>query len=93
VAEANKTRDHETIRRWTEERGGFPATVAATKEGDEAGLLRIDFPGYSGEDALERISWDDFFQKFDKEELWFLYQEETGQGELSRFSKFVRTDS
>jgi hypothetical protein len=61
-------------------------------EGDEAGVLRIDFPDYSGEGTLERISWDDFFEKFDHEDLDFLYQDETAKGGTSRFCKFVRPE-
>ncbi|HVR38601.1 MAG TPA: hypothetical protein VMU84_05860 [Thermoanaerobaculia bacterium] len=49
------------------------------------GLLRIDYPGYSGEDTLEEISWEEFFRKFDKEKLAFLYDDD----KKSRFSKFV----
>lgn len=90
--EAHRTRDHETIRRWAEERGGSPATVKATMEDEHAGLLRIDFPDYSGEESLEHVSWEEFFDKFDAEELDFLYQDETAEGELSRFCKFVRAE-
>ena len=82
------TTSHDTIRSWVEERGGHPATVKNTS-GDGAGILRIDFPGYSGEDSLEQISWDDFFAKFDDSGLAFLYQEQTSGGEQSRFNKFV----
>ncbi len=47
--ESRITTDHETIRKWVEERGGYPASVKGTPEkGERAGLLRIDFPGYSG---------------------------------------------
>lgn len=52
-------------------------------------VLRVDFPGYSGEDSLEEISWDEFFEKFDQENLEFLYQDETKDGGESRFCKFV----
>jgi hypothetical protein len=83
------TQDHEEIRNWTEEREGKPATVKATAKGDEPGLLRIDFPGYSGEGSLEHISWEEFFEKFDKEDLVFLYQEETADGKPSRFHRFI----
>jgi len=31
----------------------------------ETGLLRINFPGYNGEDSLKEISRDEFFKKFD----------------------------
>jgi hypothetical protein len=84
------TTDHEFIRRWTEERGGHPAHVLGTgREGGDAGLLRIDFPGFSGEGKLEEISWEQFFDKFDDAELEFVYQEKTAEGELSRFNKLV----
>jgi hypothetical protein len=84
---SHTTTDHEEIKRWVEERGGKPATVKGT--GKEAGVLRIDFPGYSGGDSLEEISWEDFFTKFDESNLQFLYQEQTSSGEQSRFNKFI----
>lgn len=90
AGESATTTDHETIRRWAEERGGRPAAVRATGEDDDPGILRIDFPGQGEEDALEELSWDDFFEKFEDSELAFLYQEQTADGEVSRFFKLVR---
>jgi hypothetical protein len=90
MAQAISTTDHETIRQWAEQREGYPASVAGTKGDESAGLLRIDFPGFEGEDTLETITWDEFFEKFDEENLEFLYQEDTDDGERSRFCKFVR---
>lgn len=84
-----RTTDHETIRRWAEERGGHPATVKGTGGKDDPGILRIDFPGYSGEGKLEEITWDEFFDKFDASGLELVYQEETKDGQKSRFSKLV----
>jgi hypothetical protein len=89
-AKSHRTIDHDEIRKWVEERGGKPATVKRTGDKNEPGLLRIDFPGYSGEGTLEEISWDDFFEKFEEAELAFVYQEETADGKTSRFSKLVR---
>lgn len=66
-----------------EERGGSPAQVKGT------GVLRIDFPGFSGEESLERVTWDEFFESFDQNGLAFLYQEKTKDGEMSRFSKLI----
>ncbi len=86
---SHRTTNHEEIRKWVEERGGYPATVTATSGDHHAGLLRIDFPGYTGEGRLERIPWDEFFEKFDEKNLVFLYQDTTRDGEMSRFSKFV----
>lgn len=83
------TTDHNTIKQWVESRDGFPATVKRTKEDGDPGLLRIDFPGYSGDDSLERIEWDAFFKAFEDNKLAFLYQEELESGETSRFCKFV----
>jgi hypothetical protein len=87
MSEAKITTDHDTIRKWAEERGGRPATVAGTAEGDEPGILRIDFD--PPDNKLKPISWEEFFEKFDKENLGFLYQDKTADGEISRFHKFV----
>ena len=90
MSQAHSTTDHDTIRQWAEARQGKPATVRATiDEDDAAGILRIDFPGGAGDDTLEEISWDDFFQKFDEEGLEFLYQDKV-DGSPSRFCKFVK---
>jgi hypothetical protein len=82
-AESQTTTDHEEIQRWVEARGGEPSRVKGTN------LLRIDYPGFSGEETLEPIDWDEFFKVFDENKLVFLYQEETKDGGESRFSKFV----
>ncbi|HEX6030673.1 MAG TPA: hypothetical protein VFY90_04520 [Tepidiformaceae bacterium] len=87
--EAKTTTDHNRIRKWAEERGGHPATVQGTQSKRDAGMLRIDYPGYRGKASLKEISWDEFFQKFDEKQLAFLYQDKTATGRQSRFSKLV----
>src|SRR5947209_8642351 len=87
------TQDHEEIRRWAEERGGKPAHVKSTESGDDIGIIRIDFPGYSGEGSLEEITWDEFFEKFDDNDLALVYQEETADGERSNFNKIVKAET
>ena len=87
-SETNTTTDHDEIRRWVEEHGGEPATVRGTGNGDP-GILRIDCPGGAGEDQLEHIPWDEWFDKFDSENLAFLYQERKASGEDSTFFKLV----
>lgn len=89
--EAKSTTDHEEIRQWVEERDGHPAIVKGTEKGGSA-MLRIDYPGFSGEDRLEEITWDEFFEIFDENNLAFLYQDKTQDGGESRFSKFVSRD-
>lgn len=87
MARANITTDHEKIRKWAEARGGHPATVKRTEKGDEAGILRFDFD--PPDQGLEKIPWDEFFEKFEEADLAFLYQDKTKSGKTSRFCKFV----
>jgi len=87
------TTDHDEIRQWAEERGGKPACVIGTGGGGDTGLLRIDFPGYSGESSLQEISWDEFFEKFDEQGLALLHQDETASGQKSNFNKLVNRDN
>ena len=89
AGETKTTTDHDTIRRWVEERGGRPARVKGTGSNGDPGVLRIDFPGFSGEESLEPISWEEFFSAFEENNLAFLYQDETKEGGESRFSKLV----
>ena len=87
--ESKKTVEHEVIRRWVEERQGWPATVKGTSGKDQSpGVLRIGFTQGSG--SLEAIDWETFFEKFERQKLAFLYQEQTQKGEVSRFFKLVR---
>lgn len=86
-AHSETTVDHEEIRKWAEERGGCPTSVKGTGTKKGAGILRLDFE--PKDEKLEEISWDEFFEKFDKDSLAFLYQEKTAHGEVSRFHKFI----
>lgn len=90
---SQRTIDHDTIRQWAEERKGHPATVAATERGGKPGILRIDFPGRSGEGTLDPISWDDFFDKFEGANLAMVYEDKSADGETSYFCKFVNRNS
>ena len=89
ASSSTTTTDHEEIQTWVEDHDGAPARVRGTGNGDDAGLLRIDFPGGAGEDRLEPISWDEWFAKFDESNLAFLYQEHKASGEDSTFFKLV----
>lgn len=88
AGESKTTTDHDVIRRWIEQRGGMPAKVRGTGNNNDPGLLRIIFK--KSDDRLEAISWEDFFTKFDDNNLAFLYQDEKSSGEESRFFKFIR---
>jgi len=91
---AKTTTDHEEIRHWVEQHGGKPAVVKSTHgEGKSrktgVGLLRLMFPKarQSDHDALEEISWDEFFRQFDESQLALLYEEK------SNFNKLIGRDT
>ena len=75
------TADHAEIRRWVEEHGGNPGLVEA---GDGRERLAVTF---DAEDA-RRVSWDEFFERFDRESLAFAYDPD-GNVEGVRSAKLV----
>ena len=81
--------DHEEIRRWAEERDAQPACVRGTGSEEDVGMIRLDFPGYSGETSLEPIEWEEWLEKFDENNLALLVEDETASGEQSNFNKII----
>jgi len=90
---AHPMTDHEEIRQWAEERGGTPSCVRGTGNRGDIGMLRLDFPGYSGGKSLQPISWDDWFEKFDERGLALLVQDRTSRGQKSNFNKLVSRET
>lgn len=84
------TTDHNEIRRWVEARGGQPVCVRRTGSPTDAGVLRINFPGYTKDASLEAIPWDEWFKKFDENDLALVFQERSSTGEISNFNRFVK---
>ena len=84
MSEAETTTDHSRIRNWIDDRDGKPAKVSA---GGTGGILRIDFG--EPEEGLTPIAWEEFFEIFEKNQLAFLHQDRTADGQISRFSKFI----
>ena len=86
---AETTTDHQTIRRWAEKHGGKPAAVRPTHRGDDVGIIRIMFPKakLSEHDNLVEVSWDEFFEEFEKRGLALVYEPD------SMFSKIVSRES
>jgi hypothetical protein len=93
ASQSKTTTDHNEIRKWAEARDGKPVTVRGTGDKDEPGVLRIDFPGGAGSDRLEEISWDEWFAKFDENDLAFLYQDHKASGEESTIFKLIKRDT
>ena len=87
MSEAKTTRDHDQIRRWAEERGGKPSADADIHRPGDPDILQLEFdPKDRKPDVL---TWGEFFEEFDDAELTFLYQDETEEGQKSRFYKFI----
>jgi hypothetical protein len=96
MASDGGTTDHDEIRRWAEERGAQPSRVArrgSDGAGRDAGIIRLDLPGYTGAGALEPITWDEWFRAFDENGLAFIYQDATAGGEQSNFSRLVKRET
>jgi hypothetical protein len=93
MAAARPVTDHKRIRQWAEERGAKPACVRGTGGAQDTGMIRLDFPGFTGADSLQEISWDEWFKAFDENRLALLIQEETAGGEKSNFNKLVSRET
>jgi hypothetical protein len=93
MSTAHPLTDHTAIQHWAEERGAKPACVKGTGGRGDAGVLRLDFPGYTGEGTLQPISWDEWFEKFDDEKLALLVQDETADGEKSNFNRLINREN
>lgn len=89
---SNTTTDHDFIRQWAEQRGAKPACVKGTGRKGDTGMIRLDFPGYSGGDSLQPIKWDEWFDRFDANHLALVYQDKTASGQTSNFNKLVRRE-
>jgi hypothetical protein len=86
---AHPITDHDQIREWAEQRGAHPACVKGTGAKNDTGMIRLDFPGYSGKGSLQTISWNAWFKQFDENNLALLVQDTTSRGEQSNFNKLV----
>lgn len=91
MALSKTTQNHDEIQQWAEARGAVPAEVSSTEKNGQTGILRFEFPGAKNakESALNEISWDEFFEKFDASGLSLVYQDKTTDGEKSNFNKLV----
>lgn len=77
-----KTKNGMKIEKWVTARDGVPAKIEGTKD-----LLRIKFDNL--ENKLVRITWYEFFQVFESNNLTFLYED----NDESRFCKFIESSS
>jgi hypothetical protein len=85
--------DREEIRRWAESRKAKPACVRRTGGKGDVGMIRLDFPGFSGGRSLAPVSWDQWFDAFERSNLALIVQDTTTGGQRSNFNKLVSRDS
>ena len=89
MAAAQPLIDHDRIREWADARGAKPACVKGTGGRGDVGMIRLDFPGYSGAESLQKISWAEWFRQFDENGLALMVQDTRRGGQPSNFSKLV----
>jgi hypothetical protein len=88
-AQGKVTLDRTIIQNWANARKGWPAfTRQLTPSGDEI-TLSIVFPDSDCGQVIRHLSWDEFFEQFDRLRLAFIYQDGEGDQELSRLYAFV----
>ena len=82
--------DHDAIQQWAEDRGATPSCVKKTGRKGDIGMIRLNFPGYSGEESLQAISWDEWFDQFDESNLALIVHDTAAGGQKSNFNKLVK---
>jgi hypothetical protein len=77
------SRDHDVIRRWAARHNAEPATGEATASGPatihvtDGGVgIRFNFPAAA---RFRAITWDEWFDHFDRYRLTFVYEEEVAE--------------
>lgn len=92
------TVSHVVIRAWAENHHGQPALIVDPNHLDQQVGLRIDFPGKHDEALLSAahhnkvVSWDEFFQVFEEQQLAFDYLEEPGETDLVDAYRFLKRE-
>ncbi len=81
------TIDHELVRAWAENREGYPGRAKGV---GEEGTLKIGFK--EKESGLEKVTWEEFFEIFDENDLAFVYESGANDDKSNRFFKFVRRE-
>lgn len=81
------TTNHEEVKTWVDSKQGRPAR-SKTATGRDGTSLKIIFPGNTDKNLME-ITWEEFFDEFDRDELAFVYQE----GGRDRYCRIIRRSS
>ena len=68
------TRDHDEIRRWIDERDGYPAEGEDEDEGDGDGGAADVRIAREGDEGGTRLDWEEFFERLDANDLAVAYR-------------------
>lgn len=86
MSEQKQTTDHKVIQSFAEENKLKPARVKGTGNGSE-GMIRLMQPSSpaSDSDNLEEVSWNTWFEAFEKNDLALIFE----KGDSKDFNKLV----
>ena len=87
------TIDHKEIREWIEEQNGMPAVLTETSEDEEDGVESADMLHISfdpNDPNMVEMEWDEFFERFDNDNLALVYDDIIPKGTLPEFELIDR---
>lgn len=88
MLETKTTTDYDEIKAWARRRDAKPAAIM--EENDIVGSLQFIMPDVKTMERVGEISWDEWFEKFEREELAFLYLDASATGDPSNYHQFVK---
>jgi hypothetical protein len=76
------TRNHEVIESWAVQLHGKPAMLKSRAGGDATEMLRFQVTDRR-QSEYDLVSWNEWFQVFDRADLVFIFQERADDGSVS----------
>lgn len=83
------TTDHDEIRHWVESVGGRPVQVRLAASTGPVGVPALDVPGRRTGGDVENITWDDWFDEFERAGLALLYEPASVPSAAAPYGKLV----
>lgn len=92
IGKRYQTRDCQVIQQWAKIRHGQPALMTSTLYHTPKEMLCIVLPDINDTASYTLISWDALCTRLKHENLVFVYQKKTENGDCSQFCRFVSAD-
>lgn len=87
---------HAEIQTWAERYRGRPEIIDDQRAGSDRVGIRIHFPGQFDEAisprVRRRVTWEEFFEKFDQLEYAFIYYDPPGKTHPSDAYQFIKRE-